>query len=266
MSGGMVTATSSSIAPRAAAALQKVAADKLRTEAAAVMAVPSRPADAVLRHLPRRSHSLVLGQQTIGSIRCGTLMRHVIFARPVAACARRMIGAAVTAPLVTATSFALRASARFPGAAFGAINMTAIAMAADQYLDPAALTQEQSRRHSIGLAIPTRMRGLRLMPWTQSLPGAMMPLHSCSGTVWGTAPMRTATLGSVPCLLGDIGRVLSRQPIACQALRARAGQNSNQISGNWKTAAPFAARQSAWAVASIKMSVGGFDDARINGE
>jgi hypothetical protein len=33
----------------------------------------------------------------------------------------------------------------------------------------------------------------------QSLPGAMMPLHSCSGTVWGTAPMQTATLGSVSC-------------------------------------------------------------------
>jgi hypothetical protein len=113
-------------------------------------------------------------------------MRHVIFARPVAACSRRMIGAAVTAALVTATGFALRASARLPGAAFGAINMAAIAMAADQYLDPAALTQEQSRRHgSIGMvvAIPARLRGLRQMPWTQSLPGAMMPLHSCSGTV-----------------------------------------------------------------------------------
>ena len=65
-------------------------------------------------------------------------MRHVIFARPVAACSRRMIGAAVTALLVTATGFALRDRARFPGAAFGAINMAAIAMAADQYLDPAA--------------------------------------------------------------------------------------------------------------------------------
>jgi len=104
---------------------------------------------------------------------------------PVAACSRRMIDAAVTARLVTATGLALRASARFPGAAFGAINMAAIAMAADQYLDPAAVTQKQPRRRSIGLgvAIPTRIRSLRLMPWTQSLPGAMMPLPSCSGTV-----------------------------------------------------------------------------------
>jgi hypothetical protein len=58
-------------------------------------------------------------------------------------------------------------------------------MAADQNLDPAAMTQEQPRRHSIGMvvAIPARLRGLSQMPWTQSLPGAMMPLHSCSGTV-----------------------------------------------------------------------------------
>jgi hypothetical protein len=31
--------------------------------------------------------------------------------------------------------------------------------------------------------------------------------------------MQTATLGSVPCLPCDIGTVLSRQPIACQARR-----------------------------------------------
>jgi hypothetical protein len=80
--------------------------------------------------------------RSIGSIWCGTLMRHVIFARPVAACARRMIDAAVTTALVTATGFALRTPTRFPGAARGAINMAAIAIAADQYLDPAALTQE----------------------------------------------------------------------------------------------------------------------------
>jgi hypothetical protein len=57
--------------------------------------------------LCRRSHNVVLRQQTIGLIRCGTLMRHVIFARSVTACARRMIGAAVTAALVTTTGFAL---------------------------------------------------------------------------------------------------------------------------------------------------------------
>src|SRR5258708_20099461 len=149
MSGGMVTVRSSSIIPRTSAALQKVTAHKLRTATAAAMAVPSWPTGCVPRRLFRHGQWRVLGQQTIESIGCGTLMRHVIFARPIAACSRRMIDAAVMARLVTATSFALRAPARFPGAAFGAINMSAIAMAADQDLDSAALTQKQSRRHSI---------------------------------------------------------------------------------------------------------------------
>jgi len=96
-----------------------------------------------------------------------------------------MIEAAATARLVTATGVTLRASARFPSTARNAINVAAIAMAADQHLDPAAPAQEQPRRRSIGLvaAIAARMRGRGLVPSTQSLPGAMMPLHSCSGTV-----------------------------------------------------------------------------------
>ena len=97
-----------------------------------------------------------------------------------------MIEAAATARLVTATGVALRAAARFPSTILDAVNVAAIAMAADQHLDPAALAQEQPRRRSTGLVVVTiaaRMRGRRLVPWTQSLPGAMMPLHSCSGTV-----------------------------------------------------------------------------------
>jgi hypothetical protein len=112
-------------------------------------------------------------------------MRHVIFVHPVAARSRRMIEAAATARLVTATGVALRAAARFPSTILDAVNVAAIAMAADQHLDAAALAQEQPRRRSTGLvvAIAARMRGRRLVPWTQSLPGAMVPLHSCSGTV-----------------------------------------------------------------------------------
>ena len=104
------------------------------------MAVPSRPADAVIRLLSRRNHSLVLGQQTIGSIRQGTLMRHVIFVRPVAACTHRMVDAAAVARLVTATGVALRATASIRSTADGTVYVPAITMAADQHLDPAAMT------------------------------------------------------------------------------------------------------------------------------
>jgi hypothetical protein len=93
-------------------------------------------------------------------------MRHVIFARPVAACSHRMVGAAAVARLVTATGVALRATARVPSAAVGAVYVAAIAMAADQNLDPAALAQEQPRRCSISffVAIAARMCGSALVP------------------------------------------------------------------------------------------------------
>jgi hypothetical protein len=96
-----------------------------------------------------------------------------------------MIDATATAGLVTATGCALRLSARLPSAALDAVHVAAIAMAADQHLNPAALAQEQPCRSAIGLVatIAARMRGRMFMPWTQSLPGAMMPLHSCSCTV-----------------------------------------------------------------------------------
>jgi hypothetical protein len=85
---------------------------------------------------------VVFAQEIIGLVRCGTLMRHVIFARTIAACSRRMIDAAAAAHLITATGFALRLSASFLSASFGAINMAAITMAADQHLDPTAPAQE----------------------------------------------------------------------------------------------------------------------------
>ena len=150
-------------------------------------------------------------------------MRHVIFARPIATCPCCMVVAAAAAHLITATGFALRLSACFLSASFGAINMAAITMAADQHPDSTAPAQEQPRRRSSGLvlAIAACAHSRRLGPWTQSLSGAMMPLHSCSSMVKGTASMRTATLGLVSCLPANRSKVLSRQPMACQARRVR---------------------------------------------
>ena len=67
---------SSSIVPRTSAALQKVAAHKLRTATAAAIAVPSLRAGSAPRRLFSHRHCLVLGQQIIGSI----IYRHDDFA------------------------------------------------------------------------------------------------------------------------------------------------------------------------------------------
>jgi hypothetical protein len=149
------------------------------------MAMPSRPAGFVRRRLFRHGDRRALGQQIIRSIRRGTLMRHVIFAHPVTTCPHRMIDAAATARLVTATGFALRASAGFPGTVCAAIHLAAIAMAADEHLHATAQAQKQSCRGSVGIiaAIAPAMRKSRLTPWTHSPSGAIMPLHSCPCTV-----------------------------------------------------------------------------------
>jgi hypothetical protein len=87
-------------------------------------------------------YCLVFAQEIIRSARCGTLMRHIIFARPIAPSSRRMIDAASAAQLITATGLALRLSACFLRASFRAIHMAAITMAADQHLDPAPTAQK----------------------------------------------------------------------------------------------------------------------------
>ena len=115
---------------------------ELRTVTAAAVAAPSWSAGVVPLWPPHHGHRLVFAQEIIGLVRCGTLMRHVIFARPIAACSRRMIDAAAAAHLITATGFALRLSACFLSASFGAVNVAAIAMAANQHLHPTPPAQE----------------------------------------------------------------------------------------------------------------------------
>ena len=77
-----------------------------------------------------------------------------------------MIEAAATARPVTTAGVALRMSARFPSTALDAEHVAAIAIAADQHLDPAAMAPEQPRRRSINffVAIAARMCGSTLVP------------------------------------------------------------------------------------------------------
>jgi len=59
-------------------------------------------------------------------------------------------------------------------------------MTADQNLLAAEAAQEKAGAgviEELALAL-----GASVTPWTRSAPGAIMPLQSCSGTVWGAAP------------------------------------------------------------------------------
>jgi hypothetical protein len=74
--------------------------------------------------------------------------------------------------------------------------------------------------------------------------------------VWGTAPMRTATLGSVPCLPCDIGTVLSRQPITLSGARLRELVKTQPKFRELEDRGTVCGAAIRIAVASIKMSVG----------
>jgi hypothetical protein len=68
--------------------------------------------------------------------------------------------------------------------------------------------------------------------------------------------MRTATLGSVPCLPCDIGTVLSRQPITLSGARLRELVKTQPKFQELEDRGTVCGAAIRIAVASIKMSVG----------
>src|SRR6516162_9752562 len=107
-------------------------------------------------------------------------MRHV-FTPSVAPGPRRMGEAAAPARLITTAGVAQRVSPRRPGTPFAAVNLAAIAMAADQHLGPAAPAEKEPRRRR-------EARRVNLAS-TRPSPPAIIPRHSCrSHGAQGTAP------------------------------------------------------------------------------
>jgi hypothetical protein len=119
-------------------------------------------------------------------------MRHVLLPRTPATAARRMGQATAPACLIAFASRPLGLVPRFLRAASGTVNLTAVATAADQHLDPAASTQEQPGRplHRIGLGTA----------WTASVAGGILPRHACSAPCGARRRTRTWRFRSAPCL------------------------------------------------------------------
>jgi hypothetical protein len=156
-------------------------------------------------------------------------MRHV-FTPPVAPGPRRMGEAAAPARLVTAAGGAQRVSPRRPGTPFAAINLTAIAMAADQHLRPTAPAQKEPRR---------RRREARCVnpASTRPSPAAIIPRHSCLARC-GHGADATAKLGSAPC------RSPNRMVFIAPAIEGETAPPSIPVSGcpGGQTGTPHARR------------------------
>ena len=120
-------------------------------------------------------------------------MRHFVLPCAVAPGPRGMVAATTYAALITLSGGALSGATRLCGAPSLTVDVAAIAAGADQYLDAASCTQIEARGRF-------RLLGVSTDAWTNRAMGEILPRHTCSCTVWGAAPIRTARLESAPCL------------------------------------------------------------------
>ena len=98
-----------------------------------------------------------------------------------------MLATTAVARLIAPPGSALFAAPVLRGAASLTVDIAAVAARADQHLHEAACTEIQARRCM-------RLFTVVAQTWTRALTGGILPRQTCLGTLWGAAPMRTATL------------------------------------------------------------------------
>ena len=157
-------------------------------------------------------------------------MRH-FFTLSVAPGSHRMAEAAAPARLITAASGMQRVSPRRSRTPFAAVNLAAIAVAADQHLRPTATAQKKPRGRC-------RAAGHVNPASTRSSPPTIIPPHSCPRTVQGTAPMQRAGWGRRRADL-QIGWFLSHRP---SGARRRRRASPSRVAQVGKQATPHARR------------------------
>src|SRR5271154_2221149 len=121
-------------------------------------------------------------------------MRHFIASCPVTACPFGMRAPSMTAGLVARAGGPLTSPPREPAAASGAIDLAAVTATANQRLSAATRADEQACRRCIVMARTADDT------WTNAAVAPILALHTCPGTVWGTASNETARFerGAVP--------------------------------------------------------------------
>ena len=126
-------------------------------------------------------------------------MRHVLLGAP-AAGTRRMVHPTAAACLVAPPGGALGMTSSLLRAPVSAVNLAAVAAAADEHLNPAPSAQEQPRRS---------FHRIRCGPaWTASATGGILPRHACSARCGARRRSGTWRFRSAPCL--PIGRLSPR--------------------------------------------------------
>ena len=134
-------------------------------------------------------------------------MRHFIAARPVTTRSLGMGEPPWAAGLVAPSGGILLASPRSLRAVSGAVDLAAVATAADHSLGTTIRTKKQPSRRSVTVFGPADAK------WTNATIARIMALHACPARCGARRRGETAKLGSAPCLPSITSKLLSRHPV-----------------------------------------------------
>ena len=125
------------------------------------------------------------------------MVRHDLLAGAISPAPRGVPEAAAPAALIAARGHPTPHPAGVEAAASGAVDLAPVATTANQDLLAAEGAEEEAAAAAV-VEIATAPEAT-FNPWTRSASGAIMPLQSCSGTVWGAAPRSLpSSVGAAP--------------------------------------------------------------------
>ena len=124
------------------------------------------------------------------------MVRHDLLPGAISPAPRGVPEAAAPTALIAARGLPPSHPAGVKAAASGAVDLAPVATTANQDLLAADGAEEEAAAAAV-VEIATAPEAA--FPWTRSASGAIMPLQSCSGTVWGAAPRSLpSSVGAAP--------------------------------------------------------------------
>ena len=124
------------------------------------------------------------------------MVRHDLLPGAISPAPRGVPEAAAPAALIAALGLPAPHSAGVEAAPPGAVDLAPVATTANQDLPAAQGAQKEAAAAAV---VETTAPEATFNPWTRSASGAIMPLQSCSGTVWGAAPRSLpSSVGAAP--------------------------------------------------------------------
>src|SRR5271167_1438948 len=121
-------------------------------------------------------------------------MRHIFAPRPVAPYSQGMPKPSPAAGLVAPAGASLATVASTPRAPPGAVNLAAVAAAADQRLDATARAHKQPGRRGADVL------GSIDVPWTNATIAGILARHACPARCGARRRAKPPSLTSAPCL------------------------------------------------------------------